>query len=99
MGELQDQMVMEMRLRNYSQKTIKSYVSVVRGFVRTFGRFPAEMGEEEIRQYLQSLMERKVSWGTIRQTCSVLKFLYRDTLQMHWEAGSIRIRGELSESA
>jgi site-specific recombinase XerD len=89
MGELQDEMVMAMRLRNFSAKTIKSYVSVVRGFVRTFGRSPAEMGEKEIRQYLQSLMERKVSWGTIRQTCSVLKFLYRDTLKREWKVENI----------
>lgn len=89
MGELQDQMVMAMRLRNYSAKTIKSYVSVVRGFVRTFGRSPAEMGEKEVRQYLQSLMERKASWATIRQTCSVLKFLYRDTLKREWKVENL----------
>jgi integrase/recombinase XerD len=89
MGELQDQMVMAMRLRNFSRKTIKSYVSVVRGFVRMFGKSPSEMGEEEVRQYLQSLMERKASWATIRQTRSVLKFLYRDTLKREWKEENI----------
>jgi integrase/recombinase XerD len=89
MGELQDQMVMAMRLRNFSARTIKSYVSVVRGFVRKFGKSPAEMGEEEVRQYLQSLMERKASWGTIRQSCSVLKFLYRDTLKREWKVENL----------
>lgn len=89
MGELRDQMVMAMRLRNFSRKTIKSYVSVVRGYVRKFGKSPAEMGEEEVRTYLQSLMERNVSWATIRQTCSVLKFLYRDTLKREWKIENI----------
>lgn len=89
MGELQDQMVKAMRLRNFSRKTIKSYVSVVRGFVRTFGKSPTEMGEEEVRAYLQSLMERNASWATIRQTRSVLKFLYRDTLKREWKTENI----------
>lgn len=89
MGELQDQMVMAMRLRNFSPKTIKSYVSVVRGYVRKFGKSPREMGEEEVRTYLQSLMERGAGWATIRQTRSVLTFLYRDTLKREWKVENI----------
>ncbi len=85
MGEVRDQMVMTMRMRNFSAKTVKSYLSVVRGFVRMYGKSPIEMGEEEVQQYLQSLMERKASWSTIRQTCSVLKFLYQDTLKREWK--------------
>lgn len=89
MGEIRDQMVMAMQLRNFSRKTIKSYVSVVRGFVRMFGKSPTEMGEEEVQRYLRSLMERKASWATIRQTCSVLKFLYRDTLKREWKVENL----------
>jgi site-specific recombinase XerD len=48
-----------------------------------------EMGEEEVRTYLQSLMERNVSWATIRQARSVLKFLYRDTLKREWKIENI----------
>jgi site-specific recombinase XerD len=85
MGELRDQMMMAMQLRNFSAKTIKCYVSMVRGFVRTFGKSPAEMGEEEVRRYLHSLVERNVSWGTVRLAYSALKFLYADTLQQPWK--------------
>jgi site-specific recombinase XerD len=85
MGELQNRMVMVMRLRNYSAKTVKSYLSVVRGFVRMYGKSPTEMGEEEVRHYLQSLVERGRSWGTIRQATSVLKFLYVETLGRGWK--------------
>jgi site-specific recombinase XerD len=85
MGELRDQMMMAMQLRNFSAKTIKCYVSMVRGFVRTFGKSPAEMGEEEVRRYLHSLVERNVSWGTVRLAYSALKFLYVETLQRRWE--------------
>ena len=85
MGELRDQMMMAMQLRNFSAKTIKCYVSMVRGFVRTFGKSPAEMGEEEVRRYLHSLVERNVSWGTVRLAYSALKSLYADTLQQPWK--------------
>ena len=84
MGEVRDQMVMAMRLRNFSDTTIKSYLSMVRCFVRKFGRSPVEIGEQEVRSYLDSLVERKVSWATLRLTYSALKFLYVDTLKREW---------------
>lgn len=84
MGELRDQMVMAMRLRNFSDKTIKSYLSMVRCFTRKFGRSPVEMGDQEVRSYLNSLVERNVSWATVRLTYSALRFLYAETLKRQW---------------
>lgn len=84
MGEVKDRMVMAMQVRNYSTKTIKTYVCMVRGFVRKFGRSPLEMGSEEVQKYLDSLVERKVSHATVRLTYSALKFLYVDTLERPW---------------
>ena len=84
MGEIRDRMVKAMQVRNYSTSTIKSYVSMLRGFVRMFGKSPLEMGEEEIGKYLDSLVGRKVSQATVRLTYSALKFLYVDTLQREW---------------
>ena len=85
MGELQDRMVMAMRLRNFSTKTIKTYLSLVKGFVRTFGKSPIEMGEEEVQKYLQTLVDAQKSWAMIRLAYSALKFLYADTLQREWK--------------
>ena len=44
MGQLKDQMLMEMRLRNFSPSTIKAYVWYVANFTKHFGKSPAEMG-------------------------------------------------------
>jgi integrase/recombinase XerD len=85
MGQLCDRMVQAMQLRNYSIKTIKTYVSMLRGYVRMFGKSPEEMGEEEVQRYLDSLVERKVSSATVRLTYSALKFLYVETLQREWK--------------
>ena len=68
MGEIRDQMVMAMQMRNFSQRTIKDYLQHVKLYVRMYGKSPAEMGEKEIQKYLQSLVERKMSWSTVRLT-------------------------------
>ena len=46
MGGIRDRLVKAMQLRNYSGSTIKSYVSMLRGLVRMFGKSPVEMGQE-----------------------------------------------------
>ena len=85
MGEIVDQMVMAMQMRNLSAKTIKDYLWQVKSFVRMFGKSPGEMGEEEVQRYLYSLVERKLSWSMVRIAYSALKFLYRDTLRREWK--------------
>jgi integrase/recombinase XerD len=85
MGEIREQMVMAMQMRNFSAKTIKHYLWQVKSFVRMFGKSPVEMGQEEVQRYLYSLVERKVSWSMVRIAYSALKFLYRDTLQQEWK--------------
>jgi len=87
--ELCDQMVMTMRMRNFSPSTIKSYLSYVRGFVRMFGKSPTEMGEREVQQYLEKLMEQQKSWALIRIAASALKVLYVDTLHREWNLGKL----------
>ncbi|GJQ21985.1 MAG: integrase [Bacteroidia bacterium] len=71
-------LVEEMRLRNYSPKTIKAYKSNIRSFVRHFApRHPRALTEEDIRRYLVYLIsERRHPAGTVNQVYNSLKFLY-----------------------
>lgn len=68
----------EMKIRNYSPKTIKSYLGVLRAFVRYFHpRHPRELSAQDFHDYLYHLIETElVSSSTIDQTISALKFLY-----------------------
>lgn len=84
MGEIKARMVMAMQVRNYSASTVKTYVSMLRCFVRFFSKSPSELGEAEVGQYLRSLVERKVSHATVRLTYSVLKFFYVEVLGRTW---------------
>jgi site-specific recombinase XerD len=89
-------MFANMRLRNFSPSTIKAYLWHVSEFTRYFGQAPDLLGEEEVRQYLQYLLdERKVSWSNMNIGYSALKFFYVDTLHRDWDVTKIpRPKGE-----
>lgn len=89
MGELRERMEMAMRLRNFSGATIKSYIWQVKAFVRMFGRSPAEMGKQEVQQYVQSLVQKNKSWSSVRLAYSALRFLYRETLGRAWDVENL----------
>jgi len=85
MGKLHDEMKRDLELKNYSPKTQSCYLASVKNFALYFHRSPAELANEEIREYLHYLIqEKKASQSAISQTYSALKFLYETTLKRDW---------------
>jgi len=81
MGQLRNRMQADLKIGGYSPSTQKVYLLYARQFAAHFMRSPAEMGADEIRQFLLHLLEeRKISRETLRQVRSALRFLYRVTL-------------------
>ena len=75
----------ELRLRNYSPETIRSYIGAIADFARYFDKSPDQLGPEYIRIYLLYLLnERKLSWQTLQGRRSALKFLYVRTFKQAW---------------
>lgn len=68
----------EMRLRNYSQQTIKSYQSCLRTFVRYIHPLhPREATNAVVREFLLYLVEhREFAAATVNQVMNALRFLY-----------------------
>jgi integrase/recombinase XerD len=78
-------MIEDMQLRGLAKRTQGSYVAAGRGLAQYYGKSPAEISEEELRQYLLYLKnEKKAAASTCMQALCALKFLYQHTLQREW---------------
>jgi site-specific recombinase XerD len=78
-------MTEELRLRNSSEYTIRSYIGSVERFARYYGKSPDRMKAEQVRCYLLYLLEeRKLSWSAIHVNRSALRFLYVRVLKQRW---------------
>lgn len=91
MTPLRAKMLREIRLRNYSKATEKSYISVVSQFARYYQCSPDKLGLEEIKKYLYWLKEeRRVSLSYFKQTVGGLRFFYEHVLGQEWIRESLR---------
>src|SRR5277367_6275114 len=77
---LRQRFIDDLRLRNYAQRTIETYVGRVAAFAKHFGRSPEVLGVEEVRLFQLHLLERRLSWSSFNQAVCALRFLYGTTL-------------------
>ncbi|MDA8234255.1 MAG: site-specific integrase, partial [Clostridia bacterium] len=70
----------ELKLKGYSQKTRKSYLSQVKRFLEFYSKDPEELDEKEVREYFLYLLEQGVSHAYINQALSGIKLLFRKVL-------------------
>src|SRR5690348_4360334 len=85
MTALRQRMTEELRLRNSSEYTIRSYIGSVERFAQYYGKSPDRMKAEQVRSYLLHLLEeRKLSWSAIHVNRAALRFLYVRVLKQHW---------------
>jgi len=80
-------MLEELQRRNYSHRTAKTYVRIVREFATYFHQPPDKLGPEQIRQYQAHLFQaKKLAPATVSQYVSALRFLFIKTLHRHFLA-------------
>ena len=85
MTQLRQKMLEELQRRNYSHRTAKTYVRIVRDFAAHFHRPPDQLGPEDIRQFQAYLFQsKKLSAATVSQYVSALRFLFVKTLRRHF---------------
>ena len=77
---LRQRFVDDLRVRNYSPRTIAAYVAGVAKFAKHCGRSPDLLGAEDVRTFQLHLIERQVSWSTINQVVCALRFFFGTTL-------------------
>ena len=82
MTHLRKMMLEELQRRNYSQTTVKNYLSTVEDFAKRFRRSPDQLGPEQIRSYqVYLLQERKMGVRTVALHTAALRFFFCKTLQ------------------
>jgi integrase/recombinase XerD len=85
MTPLRQRMIDDMRIRNLSPHTQRSYVEHVSRFARHFGTSPDQLGPDAIRTYQVFLTTaRQLSPRSVIVTVAALRFLYTVTLQKSW---------------
>ncbi|MEO6596737.1 MAG: tyrosine-type recombinase/integrase [Planctomycetota bacterium] len=77
---LRERMAEDLRIRNFSPRTVECYVSMMARFTREFGKPPGQLGPAEIRTFQMRMIERKVSWSLFNQAVCAMRFFYRVTL-------------------
>ena len=81
---LLDQVRMQIRTKQYSYRTEKSYIGWIRRFILFHGkRHPREKGAREIEAFLSHLaVNRNVASATQNQALNAILFLYRNVLEI-----------------
>ncbi len=85
MSPLRQRMLDDMRLRNFSTGTQRSYIHYVADFATHYWITPEKLGLDDIRNYQLYLIERRqLSPQSINCFVAAAKFLYTVTLEMPW---------------
>jgi integrase/recombinase XerD len=85
MSSLRERMMEDMQLRGYSATTQEVYVRAVGQVFRHFQCNPAQLSEEQLRQYFLYLAnEKKVSRSTSTIAMCSIKFFFEHTLHRNW---------------
>ena len=98
--KLLDQMRHKIRLKHYSIRTEKSYVSWARRFILFHGKkHPIDMGRKEIESFLTDLaVKGKVSASTQNQAFNAILFLYKQVLKKDvFDEGVDSVRAKLPQ--
>jgi site-specific recombinase XerD len=89
MTPLRQRFLDDLQLRNYSPRTVQTYLHHIVRFARHFHRCPAQLGAEEVRLYQLHLLQQQASWSVFNQAVCALRFLYRTTLQAPFDIAMI----------
>ena len=82
MGDLAEKMKVKLQLKGRSKNTVDAYMRYARAFVRFHMRSPTEMGEQEVRSWLQHLLvEKHAEPDLMRGHIAAVRFLYIGVLE------------------
>jgi site-specific recombinase XerD len=82
----------DLKIGNYSPRTIESYLYYATQFAAFHRRSPDEMGRDEVREWLLDLIEvKQSSVSSVKSARAAVLFLYRVTLSRELELESLPV--------
>lgn len=90
MTPLRKRMIEEMRLRNYSERTINSYTNCLSCLAKFHKRTPANIDVPMLKEYLHAGLTRGLSKTFVNQNISAYKFLTTILLRRPWDDVAIK---------
>lgn len=81
MNRIRERMMQDLKLAGYAKDTQRRYLEAADHLVKFHWRCPSEMGQEEIREWIEYLLEHgRIGPQRMRQHFAGLQFLFRKTL-------------------
>ncbi len=78
---LRQKMLNDLRIRNLTENTQRSYLTSVTGLARFYNRSPDQLSVQEVQDYLLYLSQEKhLTWATCNTIRHGMQFLYHVTL-------------------
>ncbi|MFA6306883.1 MAG: site-specific tyrosine recombinase/integron integrase [Patescibacteria group bacterium] len=87
----------EMRIRNFSPKTIQAYLYYNKELLRFANKSPREINSEDLRDYIDCLFNLGKSSSTVNLAINSFKFYYEGVLQRSFFISKIGIKRPKSE--
>jgi integrase/recombinase XerD len=84
-------MIREMQIRNYSERTVNTYLASMSKLSNYFHLSPGKVSIDQFKDFLHYMISiEKLSVSTINQTISAFKILRQDVLGHEWEPVRIK---------
>lgn len=88
---LRELLIRELESRNYSKRTVKTYVGSISLLSRHYNLSPDMITSEQLKEYLHMcISEKKCSVSYINQTIGAFKILHKDILGRDWDSLKIK---------
>ena len=82
----------EMRIRNFSPKTIKAYLYYNKELLRFASKFGDEINKQDIKNYLEYLYSSDRSTSTINLAINAIKFYYEKVMSRNFFSSDMGIK-------
>lgn len=90
MNSILQKTIIDLKLADYSPRTVEAYSYHVKKFLEYFNKDPRIIKEDEIKQYFLYLKyKKKLSGSASAQAISGIKFMYQKTLDMDFKVFGI----------